>query len=63
MLHVLSTREWQHGDSQARVGTLVAAVESFAGQVPLEQLLEGWEDALRGGAAVTHYIDQRDLWV
>jgi len=48
MLHVLSTREW-HGDGLARGGGGGAAgAGAFEGRGTLEELLEGWEDALRG---------------
>jgi hypothetical protein len=58
MLHVLATREWQHGGdgggaggagvtgAGAAGGALAAAADEGAS---LEELLEGWEVALRGG--------------
>jgi hypothetical protein len=52
MLHVLSTREWHHGGSPSRAGGAahVAAADAFGGNASWEELLEGWEDALQGGA-------------
>ncbi len=50
MLHVLSTREW-HGSGGAAAAAAAAAVEALAlaGRGSLEELVEGWEEALRGG--------------
>ncbi|KAI8469209.1 MAG: cell morphogenesis central region-domain-containing protein [Monoraphidium minutum] len=39
------------GGGGAAAGALVAAAGAFQGQLSLEQLLEGWEDALRGGSS------------
>lgn len=64
MLHVLSTLEWQHGDGLpqggAGAGSLAGAAGALQGQLSLEQLLEGWEDALRGEACDALVNDR--LW-